>query len=54
VKSGRRDTRALDYGRYILVGRNDRDRAELLLADGNGLTLDEVGQALYGEPTDVT
>jgi hypothetical protein len=54
VKSARRDPRALDYGRYVLVGRNNRDQAELLLADGNGLTLDEVEEALYGEPTDVT
>ncbi|MBP2370698.1 hypothetical protein [Pseudonocardia parietis] len=56
VKSRRRDERALDFGLFVLVddtagnrtGQHGGQAAVSAFADGEGMTLDEVEQALLG------
>jgi len=44
IKSRRRDSRAVDYGRYWISGEN-----RALLTSEYGVTLDEVEEFLSGE-----
>ena len=49
VKSGRRDPRAIDYGRYCIT---DENKCAVAGFDPNGrpsMTMDEVGEYLEGD-----
>lgn len=48
VKSRRRDPRALDYGRFMIVDQDNRVVAGELSA-GQGLTIDQVEEFLHGD-----
>lgn len=48
VKSRRRDPRALDYGRFMIVDRDNRAVAGELNT-GRGLTIDQVESFLNGD-----